>query len=90
MHDTFLIKSIYEELKKLCDKYYIIRLDRVVMEVNTDSHIDEEEFCEYLRDQNDPIIGEWTKAVIRKENIEENTAIIYALEGKKNDIGIEN
>jgi len=90
MHDTFLIRGIYEELKKLCDMYDIIRLNRVVMEVNTNSHIDEEEFSEFLIEQNDPIIGMWTMLDIRKEDIEENTAIIYVLEGKKNDVVIEN
>lgn len=90
MHDTFLIKGIYEELKKICDKYDIIRLDRVVMEVNTNSHIDEEEFSEFLIDQNDTIIGQWTKVEITKSDIEENTAIIYVLEGKRNENIIEN
>ncbi|MCQ1529601.1 hypothetical protein [Lutispora saccharofermentans] len=90
MHDTFLIKGIYEELIKICDKYDIIRLDRVVMEVSRNSHIDEEEFIEFLKEQNDSIMGEWTTADIRKEDIEENTAIIYVLEGKRNDAVIEN
>lgn len=90
MHDTFLIKSLYEELRKICSKYDIIRLDRVVMEVSKNSHIDEEEFIEFLKEQNDPIMGEWTLADIRKEDIEENTAIIYVLAGKRNDVVIEN
>lgn len=90
MHDTFLIKSIYEELKKICDKYDIIRLDRVVMEVSINSHVDEEEFSEFLMDQNDPVIGDWTRVEITKADIEENTAIIYVLEGKRNENIIEN
>lgn len=90
MHDIFLINGIYEELRKICDKYDIVRLDRVVMEVNRNSHIDEEDFHDFLLEQNDPIIGNWTRIEIERADIEENTAIIYVLEGKRNENIIEN
>lgn len=85
MHDICLIKGIYNELKKICAKYDIVKLERVFMEVNINIHIDEENFKEFVKEQKDPVIGEWTKIEITKTDIEENTAIIHVLEGERNE-----
>lgn len=85
MHDTFLMERIYEEMKRLCHKNNIIKLELVVIGVNKDSHIDEEEMHYFLEERYDSIIGLWTDILIKKEEIEDNTAIIYSLIGEKNE-----
>lgn len=85
MHDTYLIECIYEEIKKLCHKNNITKLELVVIGVNKDSHMDEEEMRCFLEERYDSIIGKWTDILIKKEEIEDNTAIIYSLIGEKNE-----
>lgn len=85
MHDTFLLERIYEEMKRLCYKNSIIKLEMVVVGVNKDSHIDQNEFRSFLNERDDSIIGEWTEILIKKEEIEDNTAIIYSLIGDRNE-----
>lgn len=85
MHDTFLMERIYEEMKRLCCKNNITKLELLVIGVNKESHLDEDEFYSYLNEKNDSIIGEWTEILIKKEEIEENTAIIYSLIGERNE-----
>ena len=85
MHDTFLLERIYEEMKRLCYKNSIIKLKMVVVGVNKDSHIDQNEFRSFLNERDDSIIGEWTEILIKKEEIEDNTAIIYSLIGDRNE-----
>lgn len=85
MHDTFLMERIYEEMKRLCRKNNITKLELLVIGVNKESHLDRDEFYSYLDEKNDSIIGEWTEVLIKKEEIEENTAIIYSLIGERNE-----
>ena len=88
MHDTFLMERLYEEIKKLCCKNNIIKLEFLVIGVSKDSHMDEGEFRSYLEERNDSIIGEWTEMIVKKEEIQDNTAIIYSLVGEKNEYEI--
>lgn len=48
MHDTFLTERIYETLLKLCQENKLIKLYKVNLAVNTDSHISENSLRELL------------------------------------------
>ena len=51
MHDTFLNQRIYEALLKLCQENKIIKLNKIKLAVNTDSHISENSLREYFSER---------------------------------------
>ena len=60
MHDTFLNERIYEALLKLCKENKILRLNKVNIAVNIDSHISENSLREHFSERNNSMLGRIT------------------------------
>lgn len=85
MHDTFLNERIYEALLKLCRNNKIVRLSKVNVAVNIDSHISENSLREQFRERNSHLIGDWTEIVIVRRDVGKLNAIINSIEGESPD-----
>ena len=83
MHDTFLLKRITESLNEICKINKIVRVDKLKIITNPNSHIHEDNLYEHLKEGNPELIGDWTEIVIVREDIEALTAIIDSVEGEK-------
>lgn len=85
MHDTFLNERIYEALLKLCRDNKIVRLSKVNVAVNIDSHISENSLREHFSERNSHLIGDWTEIVIEKQDVGKLNAVINSIEGESPD-----
>jgi len=82
MHDTFLNERIYEALLKLCRENKILKLNKVNIAVNIDSHISENSLREHFSERNNNLLGEWTEITVEKQNVGKLNAIIKTIEGE--------
>lgn len=85
MHDTFLNERIYETLLKLCHDNKLIKLTRVDLAVNTDSHISEDSLREHFRERKNNLLDELTEIVIDRQNVGKLNAVIKSIEGMSID-----
>lgn len=85
MHDTFLNERIYEALQKLCKENGISKLNKVIMAVNTDSHISENSLREHFSEKNSQLMGQWTEILIEKQEVGKLNAVIKSIEGESSD-----
>ncbi len=83
MHDTFLLKRISESLNEICEANKIIKVHKLRIITNPNSHIYKENLYEHLKEANSELVGDWTDIIIFKEDIEALTAIIDSIEGVK-------
>jgi hydrogenase maturation protease len=81
MHDTYLLNKISQSLKEICTENQIKRIDQFTLVVNHHSHIDESNLQEYLAIHNKNMIGNTLQITIRREDIEDQTAIIHSIQG---------
>jgi len=82
MHDTFLNERIYEALLKLCKENKILRLNKVNIAVNIDSHISENSLREHFSERNNSMLGEWTEIIVKKQDVGKLNAVINSIEGE--------
>ena len=82
MHDTFLNERIYDELLKICRENKILKLNKISLTVNTDSHISEKSLREHFSERNNKVLGDWTKIIVKKQNVGKLNAIIKSVEGE--------
>ncbi|HHV98881.1 MAG TPA: hypothetical protein GXX36_04795 [Clostridiaceae bacterium] len=82
MHDTFLYERIYEALLKLCQENKLIKLNKINLAVNTDSHISENSLREHFSERNNNLLGEWTEIIIEKQDVGKLNAVIKSIEGE--------
>lgn len=85
MHDTFLNERIYEALLKLCHENKIIKLNKVNIAVNIDSHISEDSLREQFGERNNNIFGDWTEIIVEKQDVGKLNAVIKSIEGESLD-----
>lgn len=85
MHDTFLNERIYEEILKLCRENKILKLNKVSIAVNIDSHISENSLHEYFSERNNNLLGDWTGIVVEKQEVGKLNAVIKSIEGESAD-----
>lgn len=85
MHDTFLNERIYDALLKLCRENKMIKLNKVNIAVNIDSHISENSLREQFSERNNNILGDWTEITIEKQDVGKLNAIINSIEGESLD-----
>lgn len=85
MHDTFLNERIYEALLKLCRENKIIKLNKVNITVNLDSHICENSLREHFGERNNNLIGDWTEIIVEKQDVGKLNAAIKSIEGESAD-----
>ncbi len=82
MHDTFLNERIYESLLKLCDENRISRLSKVILTVNTDSHVGENSLREHFSERNSHLLGDWTEITVKRQEIGKLNAVVEHIEGE--------
>ena len=82
MHDTFLNERIYEALLKLCRENKILKLNKVNIAVNIDSHISENSLREHFSGRNNNLLGEWTEIIVEKQDVGKLNAVIKTIEGE--------
>jgi len=82
MHDTFLLNKISNSLKEICNENKISKIEQFTLVVNHHSHINEENLKEHLKLHNSDIIARQLKIEIQREDIEEQTAIIFSIQGE--------
>lgn len=85
MHDTFLNERIYEEVLKLCRENKIVKLTKVILSVNSDSHISENSLREQFSERNNHLLGDWTEIYIEKKDVGKLNAVIQRIEGDSSD-----
>lgn len=85
MHDTFLNERIYWALLKLCQENKILKLNKVNLAVNIDSHISENSLREHFSERNNNLLGEWTEITVEKQDVGKPNAIIKTIEGESSD-----
>lgn len=85
MHDTFLNERIYEALLELCQKNKILKLNKVNIVVNMDSHISENSLREYFGERNNKIFGKWTEIIVEKQDVGKLNAVIKSIEGESSN-----
>lgn len=85
MHDTFLKERIYEALLKLCSENRILKLNKVNISVNIDSHISANSLNEYFSERNSNLLGEWTEIIVEKQDVGRLNAVIESIEGEPTD-----
>jgi hypothetical protein len=85
MHDTFLNERIYEALLKLCQENKILKLNKVNIAVNIDSHISANSLCEHFSERNNNLLGDWTEVVVEKQDVGKLNAVINSIEGESLD-----
>lgn len=85
MHDTFLLKRISESLNKLCNENKIIRVKKLRIITNHNSHIQKNNLYEHLKEENAGLIGEWTDIIVDRQDMENLTAVIDSIEGETID-----
>ncbi len=82
MHDTFLIERLYEAIKSLCSEKEIEQIDKIVIEVNTDSHVNDESLRDIFIARQSELITENTSIIIERTEQEPLTAVIKTVEGQ--------
>lgn len=85
MHDTFLNERIYEALLELCQKNKILKLNKVNIVVNMDSHISENSLREHFGERNNKIFGKWTEIIVEKQDVGKLNAVIKSIEGESSN-----
>ncbi len=83
MHDTFLFKRISDNLAALCEKEKIKEITKVYITVNPDSHVKEDTLRTELQSNIHTLIDKNIEIIVRNKELEEMTAIIHRVEGKK-------
>lgn len=81
MHDTMLLDKISNSLGELCRSHNIIRIKKLSLIVDNNSHINSSNLYEHMQDSNKGLIGEWTKIEVEKEALDNQVAIIHSIEG---------
>lgn len=82
MHDTFLLNNISKSLKEICDKSKIRKIYRLTVIVNYNSHVNEENLLKHLRQNNATLLGDDFRLKVKKEDIEDQTAVIHTIQGE--------
>lgn len=82
MHDTHLLEKIYNSLAELCNTNCIAKINEISITVSQDSHINEHNLLDFLKDRDNCLFGDQTKIFIERQQKEELTANINRVEGE--------
>lgn len=85
MHDTFLNERIYEALLKLCQENKILKLNKVSITVNVDSHISENSLREQFSERKNNLLSDFTEIIVEKQDVGKLNAVINSIEGESTD-----
>lgn len=81
MHDTILLNKISQGLEGCCKNNGILKINKLTVIVNEDSHVNADNLHEYLRSYNENLVGDWTKIDTEIGDLPDETAIIKNIEG---------
>lgn len=81
MNDTVLLNKISQGLDQCCKNNRILKIRKLAVIVNEDSHVDSSNLYEYLRSYNGDLVGEWTELKTEIGDLPDQTAIIKNIEG---------
>lgn len=81
MHDTILLNKISQGLEGCCKNNGILKINRLTIIVNEDSHVNSDNLHEYLRSYNGDLVGDWTEIKTEIAELPNQTAIIRNIEG---------
>lgn len=84
MHDTMLLHKIDEQVQQLCIANHIQKINRLSVTVNHRSHVNEHNLLEHFKNTDSHLIGGWTKVIVNRDDIQDQTAILDSIEGEKN------
>lgn len=82
MHDTFLLNKISKSLKEICEQSNIIKVSQLTIVVNHNSHVNEENLQEIFIKNNKDLLDDEFKVTVKREDIEDQTAIIHSIKGE--------
>lgn len=82
MHDTYLLDKIAQSLRALCREHKLKKIEAFTLVVSHHSHVNEESLGEHLEIHCKEFIGDDLRIRLQREDIEEQTAIIYSLQGE--------
>ncbi|HYE82162.1 MAG TPA: hypothetical protein VEG39_08345 [Clostridia bacterium] len=85
MHDTFLNERIYDALLKLCRESNMLKINKVNIAVNRDSHISESSLREHFSERRNNLLGDWTVIIAEKQDVGKLNAVIKSIEGESLD-----
>lgn len=83
MHDIYLLNKISKSLKEISEKSNIRIITQLTIIVNFNSHINENNLQEHLMENNKDLLAECFKAIVQREDIEDQTAIIHSIQGER-------
>ncbi len=83
MHDTVLLHKITEEVEILSKTNHFSKVNKLIVCVNPNSHVNEENLYEHLHRSNKKLFGMWTKISIERDDIPDQIAILKSIEGEK-------
>lgn len=81
MHDTILLSKISQNLNKICKEEKISKINKMSIIVNGNSHINNNNLIEYLKNYNENLIDSFTEICIEIQNLPDQIAIIKNIEG---------
>ncbi|AOY75840.1 hypothetical protein [Clostridium formicaceticum] len=82
MHDTYLLNKIAQSLKDICQEHKLKKIEAFTLVVSHHSHVNEESLGEHLEIHSKELMGDDLRIKVRREDIEEQTAIIHSLQGE--------
>jgi len=85
MHDTFLLDKISKSLNIICEQSKIRKINRLTVVVSNFSHVNEENLLEHLQQNNANLLDNDFRVKVKREDIEEQTAIIQNIQGEAFD-----
>lgn len=85
MHDTFLLTKISKSLNMICEQSKIRKINRLTVIVSNSSHVNEENLREHLQQNNANLLDNNFRVKVKREDIEEQTAIIQNIQGETFD-----
>ena len=83
MHDTILLDKITEEVELLSKTNHFNKVNKLLICLNPNSHVNEENLYDHLHNANKKLFGLWTKISIERDDIPDQIAILKSIEGEK-------
>lgn len=81
MHDIILLSKISKALNKCCVENKISKVNKLIVVVNENSHVNSSNLHHYLRSYNEDITDESIEIKIEIEDLPDQIAIIKNIEG---------
>ncbi len=82
MHDTYLLNKISKTLNEICEKSNIRIITQLTIVVSCNSHVNENNLKEYLKENNEDLLADGFNIIVQREDIENQTAIIHSIKGE--------